>query len=45
VGFSAVSPWSSAGSATTFSIATGLYFIVMAMLASSIDGYLAGRLR
>jgi hypothetical protein len=45
VGFSAVSPWSSGGSATTFSVATGLYFIVMAMIASSIGGYLAGRLR
>jgi hypothetical protein len=45
VGFSAVSPWSSGGSATVFSIATGLYFIVMAMVASSIGGYLAGRLR
>src|SRR5579863_4285498 len=45
VGFSAVSPWSSGGSATAFSIATGVYFIVMAMIASSVGGYLAGRLR
>jgi hypothetical protein len=45
VGFSSVSPWSSNGSLTAFSIATGLYFIVMAMIASSIGGYLAGRLR
>jgi hypothetical protein len=45
VGFSVVSPWSSGGSATAFSVATGLYFIVMAMIASSIGGYLAGRLR
>jgi hypothetical protein len=45
VGFSSVSPWSSSGSSTAFSIATGLYFIVMAMIASSIGGYLAGRLR
>jgi hypothetical protein len=45
VGFSAVSPWSSGSSATGFNIATGLYFIVMAMVASSIGGYLAGRLR
>ena len=29
----------------SFNIATGLYFIVMAMVASSIGGYLAGRLR
>jgi hypothetical protein len=46
VGFSAVSPWSNSGvSATTFSIATGIYLIVVAMLASTIGGYLAGRLR
>jgi hypothetical protein len=31
--------------ATTFKIGTGLYLIVIAMLASSIGGYLAGRLR
>jgi hypothetical protein len=30
---------------TTFSIGTGLYLIVMAMLASTVGGYLAGRLR
>jgi hypothetical protein len=41
-----VSPWSGSGvSATTFKIATGLYLIVIAMIASSIGGYLAGRLR
>jgi hypothetical protein len=41
-----VSPWSGSGiSATTFKITTGLYLIVIAMLASSIGGYLAGRLR
>lgn len=46
MGFSAVSPWANSGvSATTFSIATGLYLIVVAMLASTIGGYLAGRLR
>src|SRR6187549_1960394 len=43
---SVVSPWSGSGvSATTFKIGTGLYLIVMAMLASSIGGYIAGRLR
>ena len=31
--------------ATTFKIGTGLYLIVIAMLASSIGGYIAGRLR
>jgi hypothetical protein len=46
LGFSAVSPWSNSGvSATTFSIGAGLYLIVMAMVASTIGGYLAGRLR
>jgi hypothetical protein len=46
MGFSSVSPWANSGvSATTFSIGTGLYLIVIAMLASTIGGYLAGRLR
>ena len=45
VGFSAVSPWSDVASTTAFRVSTGLYFIVMAMLASSVGGYLAGRLR
>ena len=46
MGFSAISPWSDAGvSMTTFSIGTGLWLIVMAMLASTVGGYLAGRLR
>ena len=41
-----VSPWSGAGvSATTFKIGTGLYLVVIAMLSSSIGGYIAGRLR
>ncbi|OYU91853.1 MAG: hypothetical protein CFE29_03100 [Bradyrhizobiaceae bacterium PARB1] len=46
LGLSVVSPWSGASlSGTTFKIATGLYLIVIAMLSSSIGGYLAGRLR
>jgi hypothetical protein len=46
MGFSVVSPWTNTGvSMTTFSIATGLYLIVVAMIASAIGGYLAGRLR
>jgi hypothetical protein len=46
MGFSAISPWSDSGvSMTTFSIGTGLYLIVMAMLASTVGGYIAGRLR
>ncbi|WP_333913282.1 MULTISPECIES: hypothetical protein [unclassified Bradyrhizobium] len=46
LGLTMVSPWSGSGvSATTFKITTGLYLIVIAMLASSIGGYIAGRLR
>ena len=46
LGLSVVSPWTNAGaSATTFKITTGIYLVVIAMLSSSIGGYLAGRLR
>jgi hypothetical protein len=45
LGLSVVSPWSSSVSATTFKITTGIYLIVIAMISSSIGGYLAGRLR
>jgi hypothetical protein len=46
LGLSVVSPWAGSGvSATTFKIGTGLYLVVIAMLSSSIGGYLAGRLR
>ena len=46
LGLSVVSPWSGSGvSATTFKIGTGLYLIVIAMMASSLGGYIAGRLR
>ena len=46
LGLSIVSPWAGSGvSATTFKIGTGLYLVVIAMLSSSIGGYLAGRLR
>src|SRR6201747_1403313 len=46
LGLSVVSPWAGAGvSATSFKIGTGLYLIVIAMISSSIGGYLAGRLR
>jgi hypothetical protein len=46
LGFSVVLPWFGSGaSATTFGIGAGLYLIVVAMIASSIGGYLAGRLR
>ncbi len=46
LGLSAVSPWSNSGaSATTFKVGTGIYLCIVAMLASTIGGYLAGRLR
>ena len=46
LGLSVVSPWSGSGfSATTFKITTGLYLIVIAMISSSLGGYIAGRLR
>jgi hypothetical protein len=46
VGFSVISPWSGSGiSASTFTIGAGIYLIVIAMLSSTIGGYLAGRLR
>lgn len=46
LGLTVVSPWSGSGiSASTFKIGTGLYLIVIAMLSSSIGGYIAGRLR
>ena len=38
MGFSAVSPWGNSGvSASTFQIGTGLYLIVVAMLASGMS--------
>jgi hypothetical protein len=46
MGFSVVSPWANSGvSSTTFSLLAGIYLIAVAMIASSIGGYLAGRLR
>lgn len=46
MGFAVVSPWGHSGvSTTSFEIGTGLFFIVMAMISSSLGGYLAGRLR
>ncbi|MGH6848759.1 MAG: hypothetical protein ACREC0_15405 [Methylocella sp.] len=46
MGFATVSPWSNAGiSSTTRSVGAGLYLIAVAMLSSTIGGYLAGRLR
>jgi hypothetical protein len=46
VGFSSVSPWPNSGiSAKTFQISTGLYFVFTALVASTIGGYISGRLR
>jgi len=46
MGFSAVSPWPNSGaSGTTFRITAGIYLIVVAMLSSTLGGYMAGRLR
>jgi hypothetical protein len=46
VGFSIISPWSDQGaSGTTFHITAGLYLLAITMLASTIGGYVAGRLR
>lgn len=45
-GLSAVSPWPRAGvSAATFSIAAGIWLIVVQWLSSAIGGYTTGRLR
>src|ERR1700693_5011895 len=46
IGLSAVSPWSDSGvSASTFKIGTGIYLVVVGVMASSVGGYLAARLR
>jgi hypothetical protein len=46
LGMTVVSPWGGAGvSATTFKVGTGIYFIVIAMIASGLGGHVTGRLR
>ena len=46
LGLSAISPWTGSGvTATAFQIGTGIYLVVIAVMASSIGGYLAARLR
>jgi hypothetical protein len=46
MGFSAVSPWSDSGvSGSTFSIATGIYLVLVGVMSSAVGGYIAGRLR
>jgi hypothetical protein len=46
VGLSTVSPWSGAAvSATTFKVTAGLALVAIAMISSTVGGYMAGRLR
>ncbi len=46
VGFTVISPWGDQGvSATTFTVSAAVYLFCVAMLSSTIGGYLAGRLR
>jgi hypothetical protein len=46
VGLATVSPWSGAAvSATTFKVTAGLYLVAVAMISSTVGGYIAGRLR
>ena len=46
LGLSSISPWSGSGaSATTFKIGSGVYLVAVAILASTVGGYLAARLR
>jgi hypothetical protein len=46
LGLSAVSPWADSGvSSTTFKVGTGIYLVVVAVMASSVGGYMAARLR
>jgi hypothetical protein len=46
LGLVMVSPWSTAGmSASTLSVAGGIALVLMAVMASALGGYIAGRLR
>ena len=46
IGLSAVSPWSDSGVAgSTFAIGTGIYLVIVGVMASAVGGYLAARLR
>lgn len=46
LGFASVSPWSGHGvSATTFTVMTAIWFVVIQWLASAVGGYVTGRLR
>lgn len=45
LGLTIVSPWGGGPSPTTFKTSAGIYFIVVAMIASAVGGHIAGRLR
>jgi hypothetical protein len=46
LGLSSISPWADSGaSTTTFKVGAGIYLCITAVMASSIGGYLAARLR
>jgi hypothetical protein len=46
LGLSAVSPWSDSGvSGSTFATGTGIYLVIVGVMASAVGGYLAARLR
>jgi hypothetical protein len=46
LGFASISPWSGSGvSATTFTIAAGLWLILVQWLSSALGGFITGRLR
>jgi hypothetical protein len=46
LGFASVSPWPNGGaSATTFTVATAIWFIVTQWISSGAGGYITGRLR
>jgi hypothetical protein len=45
-GLSTVSPWPGSGvSLTTFTVMTGIWFVIVQWLSSGLGGYVAGRLR
>jgi hypothetical protein len=46
LGLSSISPWADSGvSAATFRNGTGIYLVLVAVMASAVGGYLAARLR
>jgi hypothetical protein len=46
IGLSSISPWAGSGvSATTFKIGSGIYLVIVAVMASAVGGFLAARLR